>query len=319
MASCGWSARDAAGAEREHGERGVPHRRLARLRAQPLAVVDHEALPALHRLPDRRGPRTRARAPAARRSPQTHGGWIPPHDPSASCRSRIQRSATAWAWRRRRFGRPRRPRPAGPGADRAQVDVGVADRPQRLRDRERDERLPRPAGEVVDREGRRRRQQHELGRDRHHPLPRPLAEQGQEALREQAAPRDAALAPDVRERRGARVDAGQPARDVGLDRRREVGRPLVPDRPRTVVAHPGHQLVRDPAVELGVRRPRKWCQKRCCAVIVTFDSSSPTQIPSGRCSSSSRRVPRSIARVETRQLGGRGHAGTLPETVLRMC
>ena len=25
---------------------------------------------------------------------QTHGGWIPPHEPSASCRSRIHRSAT---------------------------------------------------------------------------------------------------------------------------------------------------------------------------------------------------------------------------------
>ena len=45
----------------------------------------------------------------------------------------------------------------------------------------------------------------------------------------------------------------------------------------------------------GVRRPRTWFQKRCCAVIVTFDSSSPTQMPSGRCSSSRRRVPRSIA------------------------
>ncbi len=32
----------------------------------------------------------------------------------------------------------------------------------------------------------------------------------------------------------------------------------------------------------GVRNPRKWFQKRCCAVMVTFDSSSPTQMPSGR-------------------------------------
>ena len=45
----------------------------------------------------------------------------------------------------------------------------------------------------------------------------------------------------------------------------------------------------------GVRRPRKWFQNRCCAVMVTFDSSSPTHTPSGRCSSSRRRVPRSMA------------------------
>ena len=35
-------------------------------------------------------------------SDHTHGGWIPPHEPSASCRSRTQRSATAIAYLRRR-------------------------------------------------------------------------------------------------------------------------------------------------------------------------------------------------------------------------
>jgi hypothetical protein len=34
-------------------------------------------------------------------SDQTHGGWKPPHEPSASCRSRTQRSATLIACRRR--------------------------------------------------------------------------------------------------------------------------------------------------------------------------------------------------------------------------
>ncbi len=34
----------------------------------------------------------------------THGGWIPPHEPSASCRSRIQRSAVAIARRRSALG-----------------------------------------------------------------------------------------------------------------------------------------------------------------------------------------------------------------------
>jgi hypothetical protein len=36
---------------------------------------------------------------------QTHGGWIPPHEPSASCRSRIQRSAISMARRRTGVGR----------------------------------------------------------------------------------------------------------------------------------------------------------------------------------------------------------------------
>ena len=36
---------------------------------------------------------------------QTHGGWIPPQEPSASCRSRIQFSAIATARRRSGVGR----------------------------------------------------------------------------------------------------------------------------------------------------------------------------------------------------------------------
>ena len=50
----------------------------------------------------------------------------------------------------------------------------------------------------------------------------------------------------------ARVDTGELQRRVGLDRRREVGRPLEPDRPGAVVALPREQLVGDLAVELGV-------------------------------------------------------------------
>ena len=37
--------------------------------------------------------------------PHTQGGWMPAHEPSASWRSRIQRSATATARRRSAFGR----------------------------------------------------------------------------------------------------------------------------------------------------------------------------------------------------------------------
>ena len=183
--------------------------------------------------------------------PHTHGGWIPPHEPSASCRSRIHRSATVIARRRRRFGRPGARVFPGRAPIAGQVDVGGPHRSQRLRDRKRDERLPRPAREVVDRERRARRQEDELGRDRRHPLPRPLADQREEALREEAALRDPALPPDVGERLRARVDAGDAQRDVRLDRGREVGRALEPDRPRAVVPHPDEQLVGDPAVEVG--------------------------------------------------------------------
>ena len=241
--------------------------------------------------------------------PQTHGGWIPPHEPSASCRSRIHCSATAYALRRSGRRPARRPRPARDRADLAQVDVGVPHRPQRLRDRERDERLSRPAGEVVDRERRRRRQEHELGRDRHHPLPRPLADEREEALREEAALRDAALA------------AGCSRARAGRDRRRSIRSATYASIDVERSAGPSNQiaqvpssrmradeLVRDPRSSSGVRSPRKWFQKRCCAVIVTFDSSSPTQMPSGRWSSSRRRVPRSIASSRRVELGGGGHA-----------
>ncbi len=51
--------------------------------------------------------------------------------------------------------------------------------------------------------------------------------------------------------RRAGVDAAHAQRDVRLDRRREVGRPFEPDRPRAVVAHARHQLVRDAAIEVG--------------------------------------------------------------------
>ena len=57
---------------------------------------------------------------------QTHGGWIPPQEPSASCRSFTQRSAAASA-RRRSGGRPGgRLRLAGARADLAELDVGAA-------------------------------------------------------------------------------------------------------------------------------------------------------------------------------------------------
>src|SRR5512133_632576 len=126
----------------------------------------------------------------------------------------------------------------------------MAHRPQRAAGGERNERASRPAGEVVDRERRARREEHQLDRDRRHPLPRPLAEQGEEALGEDPRLRDPAARADEVARLRAGVDAGELERSVGLDGRGEVARALEPDRPRAVVAPAREQLVGDLAVEL---------------------------------------------------------------------
>ena len=95
---------------------------------------------------------------------------------------------------------------------------------------------------------------------------------------------------DVRERLRAGIDAGHPQRDVRLDRRREVGRALEPDRPGAVVAAAARAArSRASGRSRGSRRPSTWSQKRCSAIIVAFDSSSPTHQPPG-CWSSSRRL-----------------------------
>ena len=241
---------EAGVAQREHGEAGVPDRRLARLGPQAVALVDREALPALDRAAQRlvleavaeRGehqdrPDPRRLDPA----PRAVGLLVRAH-PALGL---AQRGAAQRPRRRGRAGL------AGPRADLAQVDLGVAHRPQRAAGGERDERAARPAGEVVDRERRARREEHELDRDRRHPLPRPLAEQGEEALGEDPRLRDPAARADEVARLRAGVDAGELQRRVGLDRRREVAGAVEPDRPGAVVALPRQQLVGDLAVELG--------------------------------------------------------------------
>ena len=97
-----------------------------------------------------------------------------------------------------------------------------------------------------------------------------------------------------------------------FDRGRLTGHP--PDRGQylTVVsrsAGPSNQIAHVPSSRCrasnsfailrsssAVRNPSTWCQKRCCAVIVTFDSSSPFHQPSGCWRASSRSAPRSTAR-----------------------
>src|SRR5262249_29978465 len=74
------------------------------------------------------------------------------------------------------------------------------------------------------------------------------------ALREHTRARGPALAADEIAREGARIDPRELERGVGLYRRREIRRPLEPDRPGAVNALAREQLVRDLAVEL--RRPQ---------------------------------------------------------------
>ena len=117
--------RDAARAQRERRERRVPDRRLARLGPQPLAVLDQEAVPALDRLARRVGSSRPLPSAASAMIDQTHGGWIPPHEPSASCRSRIHCSASPELCGAARHGAARRARLPRDRADRAQVDVAT--------------------------------------------------------------------------------------------------------------------------------------------------------------------------------------------------
>src|SRR5205085_11495468 len=105
-------------------------------------------------------------------------------------------------------------------------------------------------------ERRLRRQQDELDRDRRNPLPRPLAEERQEALREDPRAGDAAVPLDERTRLRPRIDAAELQRNVGLDCRVEVAGALEPDRPRPVVTPAREQLVRDLAVELACPQPQ---------------------------------------------------------------
>ena len=120
---------------------------------------------------------------------QTHGGWIPPQEPSASCRARIQRSARRSARRgaadRRRSGRPRSSRA---GADRrvrsSRAGFDRAQRHARARARRRSAAPSRRSRRR--RTGRRRQQAPAPAGSTGHPLPRPLPEEREEALREDA-------------------------------------------------------------------------------------------------------------------------------------
>jgi hypothetical protein len=142
----------------------------------------------------------------------THGGWMPPQQPSASCLAMVQ------------FLDGERHRVA-------RLEAGDH--------RERDDRLPGPAAPVVDVEREPGRQVDDLGRDHGQRVPVPQAGQGKPHPGEDAGRAEPALAGDPAGRglhvlRVTRV-AGQPQRDVGLDCRAEVARAAVEVGPGAVL------------------------------------------------------------------------------------
>ena len=145
-------------------------------------------------------------------------------------------------------------------------------------------------------------------------VPRPLAEQRQPDPREHARRARARRVAD--ERRGRRMCvgvggiAGQPQRDVGLDRRRQVGRAAVEGRPGAV----GALLRADPVGAAprrppGVRMPRNSRSSRSSASIVTLVSSSPFHQPAGVLQAEQRVAGPGRARHATSRRAGRsdGH------------
>src|SRR4051794_1790555 len=236
-------------AQGEHGEAGVPNGRLARLRPQALAVIDREAVPALDRAAQRLV--LEAVAEGGQQQDRPDPRWLDPAP--RTVRLLVSAHPALGLAQRGAAQRPRRRGPAGltrPRADLAQVDLGLAHGTQRAAGGERDKRAACPAGEVVDRERRARREEHQLDRDRRHPLPGPLAEQGEEALGEDPRLRDPAARADELTRLRAGVDARELQRRVRLDRGREVTRAVEPDRPGSVVTLTRQQLAGDLAIEL---------------------------------------------------------------------
>ena len=133
-------------------------------------------------------------------------------------------------------------------------------------DRQRNDRLPRPAREVVDRERKRRLQEDQLRRELRDLVPRPEAEEREPDPRED--PRAADTAPLLAEAAGRREplvvrrESGQAERRVGLERRREVGLAAPVDRPEPVGPLPREQLVGTAAGRVVVPQPQELEQQQ---------------------------------------------------------
>ena len=263
----------------DDGQRGVPDRGLAGLQPAHPAVrgvlVDEEpveaAQPGLQhgvgervaeqvQGHDRINPRRLDAPPGAVRllpRDDPFGGAAqrqPPHRPQRMPAVEVQAPVQALegtAPRAQRGGR--RGRCAGPQL--VDADGQRADRPQGSHDRQRHDRLPGPAAEVVDVEGEPLRQEDQLRRQVGQVVPRPQPEQREPQPGEHAAALDSALPPDERHGRphvrGVRVVAGELEGDVGLQRRGQVRGAALEVGPRAV----GTLLRADPArCLLGLRR-----------------------------------------------------------------
>ena len=170
-------------------------------------------------------------------------GLLAAHDPALGARegkaaherqgaALIQAQGGVQARQPRALGRPRRllgvlRRPLA-CTQLVEPERERAHRPQGFYERERDDRLPGPACEVVDVQRRVGRQQHDLGRQRRHAVPRPQPEQREPHMREDPRALESAMRADEA-RRGEHVlglgrIAGQAQRPVGLDRGRQLPR-----------------------------------------------------------------------------------------------
>src|SRR6266540_2508961 len=242
----------------EHRERAVPDRRLAGLEPAALLVLDREPVEAGERVRDH-GVVERI-AERAQRDDRPHPRRLDAA-PRTVCllalddpllgraeRAPAQRSdrlplvAVQAAVDEREEARPRLDRHdrLGSGAKLVDSERDGHVRSQRRRDRQRDERLPRPAAERVDGKRRARRQQDLLRRQHGHVLPRPEREQRQPHAREDARSLDAAEVADQLRGRAhvsrVRRIAREAQRHVRLDGRRHVGGTGVEGRPASVLA-----------------------------------------------------------------------------------
>ena len=245
--------------ERDDRQRGVPDGRLACLEAADLSIVDEEPLdavePLLHGrvvgLVSAKGERHQRvdprRLDPAPRAVVLLAVQYPALDAlHRAAPQRLQRPPLIEA----PHGiHPQEHAPAerpwlglhgAPGAQLVQVERQRTDGALGADDRQRGDRLARPAGEVVDVERKPGWEEDQLGRQGRHVLPGPEPEECEPDVSEHAGVLDAPRG----EHRFARRDhvalvgriAGQPQGGVGLDRRGGVGGRAVEVRPASVAA-----------------------------------------------------------------------------------
>ena len=255
--------RHVGGAEGKQREAGVPDRRLARLGAQPVSLLDHETIPA--RKPAAHVGRLEPVAAARERDQRPDPGRLDPapravellaiDDPPLGV-GKGALPARLHALRRIPGERPVAEQPGcrlswhGAEVELVARTLGreVPHGPVVEDDRERDDGLSGPAGEVVDGERHPGLHEDELRGDLRDLVPRPEPEEREPDPREDAGATDAAPflaeAPRGGEPLVVGVEPDEPQRGVGLERGGQVGLAAPVDRPEAVGPLPREQLVR---------------------------------------------------------------------------